>query len=154
MLEGAIRPLQRVTRNRGSDIKVGIVRLVEEDAMCYYVGIESLAVGALVELLQSESGERTVSFRKLEEYGNQVVDVLKWNGEDAILILSREDTLGFIRDCTKFFEVNNGESSEGSITLREGFTAKDLAKEFCGGISTPVIRALIDRRAVRVLLAA
>lgn len=122
--------------------------------MCYFVGIESLAVGALIELLQKESPERTISFRKIEEYGNRVVNVLRENGEEAILILSREDTLSFIRDCTKYFEVNDLESSNGSITLREGFTADDLAREFSGGISTPVIRALIDRRAVEVLLAA
>lgn len=122
--------------------------------MCYFVGIESLAVGALIELLQKESPERTISFRKIEEYGNQVVNVLRENGEEAVLILSREDTLSFIRDCTKYFEVNDLESSSGSITLREGFTADDLAREFSGGISTPVIRALIDRRAVEALLAA
>ena len=126
----------------------------EEGAMCYYVGIESLAVGALIELLQKESPERTISFRKIEEYGNQVVNVLRENGEEAVLILSREDTLGFIRDCTKYFKVNDLESPNGSITLREGFTADDLAKEFSGGISTPVIKALIDRRAVEALLAA
>ncbi len=118
--------------------------------MRYYVGIESLAVGALIELLQKESPERTISLRKIEEYGNQVVNVLRENGEEAALILFREDTPGFIRDCIKYFEVNGLESPNGSITLRKNITADDLAREFSGGISIPTNRALIYRRAVKV----
>ena len=122
--------------------------------MCYYIGIESLAVGALVELLQRENPARSIRFDTIEEYGNRVVKLLNDSGREAVLILSREDTLGFIRDCTKYFEVSGVGSADGCITLRDGFDASDLAREFCGGISKPVIRALIDKRAVEVLLAA
>lgn len=120
--------------------------------MCYYIGIESLVANALIELLQN--GCREVKFEAIERYGAEVVNFLNASGEEAVLILSREQTRGFIVNCSRFFDVKDPESSQGTVRLKEGFSVEDLARAFCGGIAVPVLEALLSRRALEALRAA
>lgn len=122
--------------------------------MCYYVGIENLVVGALVELLQRDAAQCSVSFAAIEKYGNAVVKVLEDRDEEAVLILSRADTRGFIRDCSDIFHIEDPDSPDGRIYLRDGVTARDLARRFAGGMPLAIINALADEESVRELLAA
>lgn len=122
--------------------------------MCYYIGIESLVVGALIELLQRDPASKSVTFSAIEKYGNAVVKCLRDQGEEAVLILSRENTRGLIRDCSDIFQVESPDSPDGRIELRENVSVKDLAKRFSGGMAVAVIKALSDARTTRELVAA
>lgn len=121
--------------------------------MCYYIGIESLAVGALVEIFR-KGKTRSVSFKAIEKYGNAVVKHLESNGQQALLILSRERTLGFIRDFSKYFEVDKPDSTDGAIRLKDDCAVDDLMDAFSGRISSGVLEALVDDSTVKVLLEA
>ncbi|WP_286142477.1 hypothetical protein, partial [Adlercreutzia caecimuris] len=76
------------------------------------------------------------------------------SGKEAVLILSREQTRGFIVNCSRFFDVKDPESPQGTVKLKEGFSVEDLAQAFCGGIAVPVLEALLSRHALEVLRAA
>ena len=119
--------------------------------MCYYVGIEDLVAGALVELLQ-RNGERSVSFAALERYGEAVVSHIRSRGKEVTLVLSREQTHGFIRDCTDLFDVDSPELGSGTITLKSDRDVKDLVMRFGARIPAVVLKAMIDDETVSVLL--
>lgn len=118
--------------------------------MCFYIGIEDLAANALIELLEKD-GKREVSFRALTQYGTAVVKILNDKDQDAILLLSRERTTGFLHNCTHLFDVVDFDSPEAKIVLRNGVTADDLAREFCGSISMTVLTAMISEKPLKVL---
>lgn len=122
--------------------------------MCYYVGIESLVAGALVEMLQRDESRRSLSFTAIEKYGNAVVKVLEDQGEEAVLILSRVRTHSFVRDCADIIRIEDSNSPEGRIVLRDGVSPRDLARRFAGWMPLAVINALADERSVGELLAA
>lgn len=122
--------------------------------MCYYIGLENLVANAFIELLEQNESQRKVKFSTIEDYGDAVVQVLHQNGQDAILILSRENTRGFIVNCSRYFEVVNPDSPDGYIHLKDEFNAEDLAKEFCGGIAVDVLKALLSKDSLKVLQAA
>lgn len=119
--------------------------------MCYYVGIESLAVGALVEIFRKRK-TRSVSFKAIEKYGNAVVRHLERNGQQALLILSREHTLDFICDFSNYFEVDKPDSANGAVRLKDSRDIEDLVDAFSGRISLGVLEALVDDSTVKVLL--
>ncbi len=119
--------------------------------MCYYVGIEDLVAGALVELLRRR-GQRSVSFEALERYGNAVVKHIRSSHKDVILVLSREQTQGFIRNCSDLFDVESPELSSGIITLKSGHTVEDLVRRFGARIPAVVLKAMIDDVVVNELL--
>lgn len=122
--------------------------------MCYYIGIESLVVGALVEMLQRDESQRSLSYATIEKYGNAVVKVLEDQNEEAVLVLSRANTRGFIMDCSDIFHVEDPDSPDGRIVLREGVGPRELARRFAGRMPLAIINALADERSVHALLAA
>ena len=75
--------------------------------MCYYIGIEDLAANALIEILKTKENEQTeqycVTLAELEAYGSQVIQYLNERGEQAVLILSRENTSLMFRNYSDFF---------------------------------------------------
>ncbi len=71
--------------------------------MCFYIGIEDLAANAMIEMLK-KGGRRFLTYNEIEMYGAEVVQILKENGEKAVLILSRENTDALFRNYSEFFE--------------------------------------------------
>ena len=55
------------------------------------IGIEDLAANAMIEMLK-KGGQRFLTYNEIEMYGAEVVQILRENGEKAVLILSRENT--------------------------------------------------------------
>lgn len=121
--------------------------------MQYFIGIEDLVANALIELLNA-SKESKVSFRALDEYGVAVVSALRANGDDAVLLLSRDRTRGFIKDCSDLFDVDDPEDRNGCISLKSGVTENMLIERFCVTISIPVLRAMSAEGPVNALLQA
>lgn len=120
--------------------------------MCYYIGIESLVANALIELLKD--GCREVCFDVLERYGAEVVNFLNANGQEAVLVLSREQTRGFIVNCSEYFDVEDPERLSGFIRLKDEYGVEDIAEAFCGGIAVQVLKAFLSESALGILRAA
>ena len=117
--------------------------------MCYYIGIEDLAANALIELVDKKKS-REVSFQTLNNYGMMVVENLRANNKEAILLLSRDKTNEFIHNCTDFFEIKD--SKEGSsICLKAGVETDTLREYFRTSISLNVLLAFISDDSLRVL---
>ena len=99
--------------------------------MCVYIGIEDLAANALIALLDRarlenrDESPRFVKFSQLLSLGTIVVKRFKEEGEDAVLIYSREANEKLFADYSRFFEfsVQNGE--EG-VLLKDNIEVDDL----------------------------
>lgn len=114
--------------------------------MCVYIGMEDLAANALIEIFNHASG-KFVSFKKLENYGAKVVNILFEKGEKAILILSRENTDALFRNYSEFFEETQI-GSECGIALRENITVEKLEEAFRGYLALDVLLAFIDKTSI------
>ena len=117
--------------------------------MCFYIGIQDLAANALIEALE-KGKKRFLTFVEIENYGTQVVEILKEGGESAILILSRENTEELFRNYSEFFEQKEIEGKKG-IALREGKTVIDLIRHFRGYLALDVLLAFCNERSYQAL---
>ena len=98
--------------------------------MCFYIGIEDLAANAMIEMLKKD-GRRFLTYNEIEMYGAEVVQILRENGEKAVLILSRENTDALFRNYSEFLE--------------------DLIQQFRGYLALDVLLAFMNQRSVNVL---
>lgn len=117
--------------------------------MCAYIGIEDLAANALIEVLR-KANKRFLTYKEIESYGAEVVQLLKDSGEKAVLILSRDNTEAFFRNYAEFFEECELDGRLG-IALKEGKEADDLVERFRGYLSLDVLLAFMDSRSVCAL---
>ena len=122
--------------------------------MCYYIGIEDLAANALIEILKTKENEQTeqycVTLAEVEAYGSQEIQYLNERGEQAVLILSRENTSLMFRNYSDFFE--EVETDKGiAIALKEGKTVSDLVKKFRTYLALDLMMAFMNTETVRVL---
>lgn len=111
--------------------------------MCYFVEIQDLAANALIELLDSNRGKR-VTFRQLNDYGVAVVRKLIGNGQDAVLLVSREYVFGMRRECSDLFSVHNIDKPDAYIELRPGIDVQRLVDRFYGAIPFEILDAMTD----------
>ncbi|MEG0375363.1 MAG: hypothetical protein RR547_02095 [Raoultibacter sp.] len=119
--------------------------------MCYYIGIEDLVSNALIELIE-QSEKRTVSFKDLSKYGNAVVKILNNSDERAILILSRDRTDSFLRNCTEYFSIGEDSATRDmTIALKAQYSPEDLRRLFRVAMSFEMILAFTDKEALSEL---
>ena len=69
----------------------------------------------MIEMLK-KGGQRFLTYNEIEMYGAEVVQILRENGEKAVLILSRENTDALFRNYSEFFEESE-QSGKRGITL-------------------------------------
>ena len=99
--------------------------------MCVYIGIEDLAANALIALLDKARSEnrdgssRFVKFSQLLSLGTIVVKRFKDEGEDAVLIYSREANEMLFTDYSRFFEFSIQNGEEG-VLLKSNIDVDDL----------------------------
>lgn len=117
--------------------------------MCFYIGIEDLAANAMIEILK-KGGQRFLTYDEIEMYGAEVVQILKENGEKAVLILSRENTDALFRNYSEFFEEEEQNGKRG-IKLKAEKQADDLIQQFRGYLALDVLLAFMNQRSVKVL---
>ena len=55
--------------------------------MCFYIGIEDLVANALIEVLK-KGDKRFLTYNEIENYGAEVVRILKENGAEIVGILA------------------------------------------------------------------
>lgn len=117
--------------------------------MCFYIGIEDLAANAMIEMLK-KGGQRFLTYDEIETYGAEVIQILKENGEKAVLILSRENTDAFFRNYSEFFEEKE-QGGEKGIKLKDGKEIDDLIQQFRGYLALDVLLAFMNQRSIQVL---
>ena len=117
--------------------------------MCVYIGIEDLAANALIEILKNGT-RRFVSYSELEEYGMAVIEILKSNGEDAVLLLSRESTDNMFRNYSDIFEEATVEGAKG-ISLQTGIDVDKLIEKFRGYLAWDVLLAFVNKKSLEKL---
>jgi len=119
--------------------------------LCIYIGIEDLAANALIEIIRRDESRRQVSFDILAKYGMQVIRFLQEKNKSAVLILSRERQLSFVRDYSDFFSADFSEGDGGVIRLREGVCKKDLLVYFRAAMPLDCIDAFVNDEALKEL---
>lgn len=117
--------------------------------MCFYIGIEDLAANALIEIL-NKSDKDFVTYKELENYGNQVVSILNSQNEKAVLILSRDSTSDMFRNYSNIFE-ETVFNDELGIKLKEGITVDILIDEFRGYLAWDVLLAFVNEASLATL---
>lgn len=114
-----------------------------------YIGIADLVANALIELVEN-TGSRQVFFKDLDEYGAMVVKYLNDKNEQAVLLLSKEQTNEFLHDYSDLFEFFTEGISEG-IKLKDDVTVERLWEKFRGYLSVDVMMAFMDSVAISKL---
>lgn len=127
--------------------------------MCYFIGVEDLAANALIELLESGSDRREISFRELEAYGVEVVKELNESqGQDCFLLLSQYRMRDAARECFDILEILDYGTPKARVALRGGYALDEyvqkLSEHFCSSICIPVLQAMSSKRPLEQLLKA
>ena len=118
--------------------------------MCYYIGIEDLVANALIEIVD-KTKNRSVSFKKLNEYGAIIIRTLNSQNKESILLLSRDKTDDFIHNCTEYFTIREDDQGESFIILNDGITTDQLREKFRVNLSFNVLLAFINKQSLEVL---
>ena len=114
--------------------------------MSSYIGIEDLAANALIEIL-SRNDKRFVAYKDLDEYGAEVVSILREKDVNVVLILSRDRTNDMFRNYSDIFTETKIGASLG-IQLKNGVTVDDLINNFRGYLAWDVLLAFVDERSL------
>lgn len=119
--------------------------------MCTFIGIESLAANALIEILD-KSDRREVSFDALVRYGLEVVKFLqRQTGEEAVLLLSKKYQIDMIENYSDFFEVTFDGIEQGLIRLKQSVSLPELQDYFRWTMSVKLVDAFMAPNAIREL---
>lgn len=129
--------------------------------MCLKLGIEDVAVNALIELLAEASRRASeayrampfVSFASIQQYGALAVKKLREEDRDVVLIYSRDGVLSFVHDYSSYFRLEFVDGEEG-IRLCDGVTEEVLWKHFRSQLPFFAISAFADQDIVKCLFKA
>ena len=117
--------------------------------MFRFIGIEDLAANALIELLEKNDCRR-VEFETLVKYGNAVTNVLRENGDEATLLLSKEYTNEMIRNYSDFFEIDQSQRND-AIILKTEKTVEDLRNRFRAFLTLDCLLAFTNSKSLAEL---
>lgn len=115
------------------------------------IGIEDLVANALIEMVDNDVNRREVTYTQLNQYGAMVIETLNAQKEEAVLIVSREQTQAFLHDYSEFFQVRDNIMGERCIALREGRTTDELRQLFRGYLSLDMLMAFISDYSLKAL---
>lgn len=118
--------------------------------MCRFIGIEDLVANALIELLEKGACRR-VSFETLVKYGTVVMSVLRENGSEAVILISKEYTNELIRNYSDFFEIDQSELNNDAIVLKAEKTVDDLRNRFRAFLTIDSLLAFTDTKSLAEL---
>ena len=119
--------------------------------MYTFIGIGRLAANALIEILGKEPDRRYVDFETLIKYGMKVVQHLKQQGEEAILLLSEKYQIDMIENYSDLFEIEVQRFGKKILRLQEGVSIDDLCNHFRWTMSMQLIKAFTCDEAVMEL---
>lgn len=115
-------------------------RKVEEKAMCTFIGVECLAVNALIELYKQGISE--ISFKKLAEYGLAVIEHYKIESEEnAVLIFEANDLQGLVMNYSAFFTIKENDNQK-YLCLKPQVAIVELKEQFVWTLSYAMLKAI------------
>lgn len=122
--------------------------------MCTFIGIESVAANALIELFEKRN-ETEISFDTLVRYGMQVVRILQEKTNDEIvLLLSRKYQINMVENYSDFFEADFSSDGSGVFRLKgtnKQETLQSLKEYFRWTLSIQLLDAFMSDDALHVL---
>lgn len=108
--------------------------------MCTFIGVECLAVNALIELYGEDI--RRISFKELADFGLMVVEQYKKeSGQAAVLIFDPDDIQGLVFNYSEYFDIEQ-EGDMKYLCLRDGCDILEIKKQFRWTLSYSMIKAL------------
>lgn len=122
--------------------------------MCTFIGIESVAANALIELFEKRN-ETEISFDTLVRYGMQVVRILQEKTNDEIvLLLSRKYQINMVENYSDFFEADFSSDGSGVFRLKgtnKQETLQALKEYFRWTLSIQLLNAFMSDDALHIL---
>lgn len=119
--------------------------------MHYHIEISDLASNAFIEILKrNNNAPRFITYSKLEEYGNKVIEILNRSNIEGYLELSRNNTYSFLNEYSNFFEEDS--DNDRIIKLKDNISYVDLIKTFRGYLALDLLLAFIHEDAINVLI--
>ena len=108
--------------------------------MSTFIGVECLAVNALIELYEQNISE--ISFQKLAEYGLTVMEYYKKESDtNAVLIFEPDDIQGLAFNYSAFFYIKESEGQK-FLCLNPQVEINDLKEQFIWTLSYGMLKAL------------
>lgn len=108
--------------------------------MCTFIGVECLAVNALMELY--EKGITEISFQKLGEYGLTVLEhYKKERKENAVLIFDPNDIRGLAINYSDFFSIKESEGNK-YLCLNPEVKINEIKEQFVWTLSYAMLKAI------------
>lgn len=111
-----------------------------------FIEIDDIVGQAFIVCLK-KTGKRSLSLKKIDEYGAKVVMYLKCRGEKVRLALSREQSRNFFYN-SKYFIYNE---RTNIVELKPNITEDDLIKRFCGYIDYNILVAFRNEENIKAL---
>lgn len=119
--------------------------------MCTFIGIESLAANALIEILE-KTGIRDVDFETLFKYGMKVAQFLQEQyGEEAILLLSKKYQLNMVENYSNYFEIEFNGPGQEIFKLKKNIPSDEIKNYFRWPMSVKIIKAFMSKEAIMEL---
>jgi len=119
--------------------------------MCVFIGIESLAANALIEI-RGKNQKEEVDFEALVKYGSKVVEILRdESGEEAVLLMSKKHQLNMMANYSNYFDVELGSPGQGMFRLKKGVDYDKFSNYFRWAMSMKLINAFMSKKAVNEL---
>lgn len=113
----------------------------------FHFRMVDLTANALIELFKAGK-EPTVTFSQLDNYAEAVINELHEKGEDAVFLLSRDNTSEMLHSYNRWFK-----ETEKGIELEANVRLNDLIDVFRGFLPWSAIEAFASANAVSALTA-
>lgn len=118
--------------------------------MYRYIDMEDLVANALIELMKHGDSGRKVSLQMISDYGTAIAEFLTNEGQNAILLLTKQSTYEFVYDYAEFFSIEVYDGTE-YIELKNGVTMDDLRRHFRKNLTVDFAKALTRRESLTAL---
>lgn len=110
--------------------------------------IEDLVGNAFIPYLE-RTEKRTLSLKKIEDFGRKVVSSLNEEGIRAYLIFSRDLTSEFFDNYSEYFTLDE---ENNTVSLQEEISKEKLIEKFSGYVSLEVLVAYRKEENIKELL--
>ena len=117
--------------------------------MCLFIGVECLAVNALIEMCQN--GIEQVSFKMISDYGLTVIDEFEANTSTrAIIIFKNNDLKGLVINYSEFFDIID-DNGEQYLCKKKNVTLDELKEQFRWPVPYDFLKALLSENSLYAL---
>lgn len=118
--------------------------------MCMFIGIESVAMNALIEI-QEKKVKQEVTFDDVVRYGKKAARIFRRKtGDDTVLLLSKEYQASMMEDYRNYFEVE-AYIERGVFRLRSEAPMEEIKEYFRWGLDGGLLEAFMSPEAVSEL---